>query len=120
MSIATRVRVVRGMLCGIMVLSCVGVAIGAQYAGGADSPSGNVMSMLISGSPQVILAVCLLGVTGALGVSFRLLVKSYLDRINALEAHAVRVADTERANVELARAIDALRIHCADMNRRHG
>jgi len=77
--------------------------------------------LLMKGSAQIILSVCLLAVTTALCITSRMLVGAYQDRISALEASVALAATKAAAETTLAQALDRMREHCASAaSARHG
>jgi len=72
---------------------------------------------LMTGTPQIILAVCLLATSGALVCCVKLLISAYRERINALEA-AVSIRRNYMA--EVAQKIDAMEKTIEACQRSHG
>ena len=96
----------------LALLALCGVTAAAAEGSAANAPDGP-LAALQSGSAQVILAVCLAAVTAALCLVSRELVRSYRDRISALEAAIAITAARAKAETELALSLDRLREHCA-------
>jgi hypothetical protein len=104
-------RWLTGAVAGIIALACATIALGTQ------EPPDGVLGLLVQGSAQVVLSVALLAVTAALGIAFKLLVKAYQDRIDALERAVTQSATSAAAAATLAAAMDRLREHCEGRSR---
>jgi len=106
MSIARAKRRVMAALVGVIFWAGAGIAMATQ-----DEPTGT-LGLLMRGSVQAVLSVCLLATTTALGIAFKLLVSAYQDRIAALEKAVAQSATNAAASATLAAAMDRLREHC--------
>lgn len=106
MSIRRATGLVSGLFAALLLLGVTSVAVGAQ-----DAPE-NMLQLLMRGSVQVVLSVCLVAVTAALCWTGRLLISAYEQRIAALEKVVSLAAQTAVAQTSLADAMNRLREHC--------
>lgn len=106
MSIRRATGMVTGLFAALIVLGASSIAVGAQ-----DAPD-TFLALLMRGSVQVVLSVCLVAVTAALCVTGKLLIVAYKERITALERAVELAAQTSQAQTTLAGSIDRLRSHC--------
>ena len=99
----------------VMFFSLTGLLWAAGIAAENDIPPRSpALGLLLSGSAQAVLAVCLLSVSAALTWTSKLLIDAYRDRIAALERAIGREADMTSASVNLAGALRELKEHCRD------
>lgn len=114
MSLQRATAVMFWAFAGIVVLSCCSVALAATH------PTGDVLTLLVHGSAQVVLAVSLLAVTGALCIAFRIIIAQHRERVLALEraldSMAAMTTEKASAEVRLSDALDQMREHCKEMN----
>jgi len=117
MAMKIRVRLCFSLMMSILGLSFCMVATAFAQVDGAP-PS--ILTAMSRGTTQLVLAACLLAVTGALCITAKELIHAYRERISALERAAEQAAIKAAAETNLANAINSLKQHCADMAARRG